>query len=242
MVLKLLLIFICVVSFLAKADDAITLKVFGNHAPPYRIFKEGHASGVYVDTFREICRQLGIQVTFIEAPVARALSALEHGSADLILGANYTPERNLIGEYTQSYFPAEVKTFYLAENSKFDIKVYEDLISHQIVVVNGQKYFDRFDSDKRLKVTKVNSHLQALKLVEAGQYPVTIVPNREGEALIRNNSLKLKKASLSIEGKNSFILISKKSKAIKLKNEISKKLQQLKKNGYVEALYRKYSK
>lgn len=241
MFLKTFFIFICLISFFTKADEAITIKVFGNHAPPYRIFKDGHATGVYVDTFKEICRQLGIQVVFVEAPVARSLLALENGNADVMLGANYTPERSLIGEYTQSYFPAEVKSFYIAQNSKLDLKTYEELANTRIVVVNGQKYFDRFDSDSRLKLTKVNSSFQALKLVEAGQFPVTLMPSREGDALIRNHSLKLKKASLSIEGKNSFILISKKSKALKLKDNISKKLHELNNNGFVETLYRKYS-
>ncbi len=215
------------------------LIVVGNHAPPYRIVQDREFSGIYVDTLKEIAKRIGVRLHFVETPFPRALLMMQGNQADIMLGPNRTPAREAFMIYTEAAFPREDKAFYIPTNAA-DIKSYDDLASLRISVQIGRVYFPRFDQDTGLRKEPVSDYLLGISKVDKGRNDVIIMPEQQGDWLLKQTGIKLKKASYKAEGDLSFITIAKQSGAIKYRKAIEETLQQLKEEGVIQQILERY--
>lgn len=194
-------------------QDIFTVAI--NHAPPYRIIKGKNYSGIYIDIINEVAKEAGIQIRFVELPFKRALEEMKIGKVDIMLGPNKNKERESYMYYLEKYpFPKEAKVFYYL-NKSITIDDYDDLYGKKIEVLRGAKYFDKFDNDTKLIKNPVSNYVQALNKVRTGRSDLVIIPELQGDYLLKENRFQyFNKSKLRIEGNLSFITISKKSKKL----------------------------
>jgi len=218
---------------------AETFIVAVNHAPPYRVIEtvggKKKFSGFYIKVANEMARRANMDLHYIETPFKRALTSLANGSADIMLGPNRTPKRELFMYYLKQALPREKKRFYLRPDAP-DIFRYEDLKNQTVAVLRGAVYFKRFDIDETLPKEKVNSYESGLKMVARDRLNTIIIPELLGDHLIKNMGLDLKKASFSYEGRPSYIAISKQSPLARKKDYLNSILGEMKKDGTFQKL------
>jgi len=223
----------------ATAQSVTVLHVVGNHAPPYRIIEDSKFSGICFDVMKEIGQRIGIPVSFFEQPFKRALYSMEQGSADIMVGPNKTAEREVYMVYTGATVGRASKAFYVHPDS-LPIKRYEDMKGKRVVVHRGKLYFNKFDMDTSLKKVVVDSYVQAINIVSKKRADVVIIPELEGDYLLKEHAMDLKKSPLIIEGNQSYIAISKKSPAIGLQKKIEEAMAQIKSDGTMDEILSRY--
>ncbi|RED53928.1 substrate-binding periplasmic protein [Aestuariispira insulae] len=224
----------------AKAD---TLIVAVNHAPPYRIIS-GYTSkpaysGIYIDIFREVAKRAKITITYKEVPFKRALSMMEAGTADIMLGPNRTPEREAYMIYLDAELPRETKAFYLHPDAP-DIKSYDGLSGFSVYVLRGARYFDPFDQDQAMKKIAVNDYAVALRSLRRHKDRTSIIPEQQGDYLMRELGFPLKKASYHAPGKISYIALSRQSAFLDEKVRFERLLTEMEKSGAIDQIVAQY--
>jgi len=248
------LLFLCVLAALVcwggagqAGQDAETarptLLVVVNGAPPYRIIQhEGGStlfSGYYVDIIREAADRAGVSLLFREVPFLRGLRMMEFGRADMMLGPNRTPERERYMDYLDVALPREAKVFYLRPGLA-DLKGYDDLTGRLIGVLPGALYFPQFDADNTIRRQLIPSYSSGLEMTERSRVDAVIMPELLGAYLVRLKELHLAKASYRIPGRPSYIVISKKSPAVKLKDRLEEALEGMVADGTMDRINTRY--
>ncbi len=222
-----------------SAEAQTVLRVVGNDAPPYRIIQGREFSGIYFDTIREIGKRLGVQIEFTEAPLKRALMMMETGQADVMVGPNKTPEREAFMVFSNAVFPAENKVFYVHPATPC-ITRYEDLQGKNIAVYRGAVYFDQFDQDPTLEKQEVGEYAVAIRRVEAKRNDAAIIPELQGDYLLKQLNITLTKCPYVVAGRPSYITIAKKSPALQLQAQIEAVMTALQADGTFTEILKRY--
>ncbi len=222
-----------------SAQDRMAVRVAGNHAPPYRIFKDGMASGIYIDVMKELAERAAFDVRFIEVPFKRALAMMRYGDADAMLGPNKNEEREAYMDYTNATFQRENKVFYVHPGSG-SISQYRDLIRKTVAVHRGKVYFDRFDNDDSLKKLVVEKYINGINKVAANPGFAIIMPEQEGDWLLKESGVRLEKSPYTVEGNISYITLSRKSQFIQLREKIEEAMREIKKDGTYKKILGRY--
>jgi polar amino acid transport system substrate-binding protein len=228
---------------IALISYAETVIIAINSAPPYRIIEGKKISGIYVEIIKEVFINSEIKIIFKEMPLKRGLESMRNGEVDLILGPNKTEERSEYIYFIEKYpFPKEDKIFYYNEEKNKIVK-YEDLYKKRIGVLRGAVYFKRFDEDKILNKEEVNDYLQGVQKVKGKRNDVIIIPELQGDYLLRESKIDLKKSPFKVEGNFSYIGVSKKSKKIKkIIEQIEEGMKKILDNKKYEEILMKYGK
>ena len=216
-----------------------------NDAPPYRIIERSEAgvrySGIYIDFMKEVAARIGLPIDFKDVPFKRALVMMERGDADFMLGPNRRPEREAYMVYLDVDLARADKVFYVKKDAP-NIAGYGDLVGKQIAVLSGSTYFDRFDEDATLRKVEFGNYVTALRVVQGGRVDAVIIPELLGDHLILEHDFKLKKGSYVVEGRPSFITISRKSSLLDRRKEIEDALKAMKADGTLARIIDTYRK
>jgi polar amino acid transport system substrate-binding protein len=201
-------------SLTGLASAQSTLRVGGNDAPPYRILSSGVPSGLYIDIFNAVAKEAGFNVEYSEMPMARALSSMENGSIDVMLGPNLTADREKFMFFlVEVPFPREDKGIYLKRGTP-------DIASNKKQITNYES---------------------GLKMVDADRLDAVIIPTNQANYLLTPMSLSIYKATLSFQGKASYVAVSKaSSQAMIAAPMLVNALKKLKANGTIEKIISKY--
>jgi len=226
-----------------KAARTAPFIVVVNNAPPFRIIEawggeEGYG-GAYIDMINEIGRRTELPLKFVNVPFIRALHMMQAGKADMMLGPTWSVERSDYMIYLNASFPAEPKVFYLAPNTK-DITRYSDLKGLRIGVLPSARYFDPFNDDKGLTKVPVRRYELGFKMLARNRLDAMIIPERQGEFLLRSFDYSFPSASFRVPGLPSFITISQKSKLLAHKDKIENTMAELNAEGYFQRLMMVY--
>ena len=177
---------------LLQAESRPHLVIVANQAPPYRILDHGQWHGFYFDVFDLLAQRAGITYEVIEAPVARGLTMLQRGSADLMLGPVHTKEREIYMVFTAATFPAERKVFYVKPD-KVKINTWSDLQGLTVSILKGGAYSELFEQDSRIIKDEVSDYLGAIRKVANSRSDAVLMPELQGDALIRSSGVTLGK-------------------------------------------------
>jgi ABC-type amino acid transport substrate-binding protein len=91
----------------AEASDVPQKLIIGTrHAPPFSIKgDDGTWSGMSIDLWREIARDLNLQYEFQEVEIAEMLKGVQDGSLDAAVAAlTITAERERVVDFTQPFY------------------------------------------------------------------------------------------------------------------------------------------
>jgi len=222
------------------AQTVNAIKVVGNHAPPYRIIEGNSFSGIYFDAMKEIGKRIDITIVFKEKPFKRALKLMEYGRADVMLGPNRNPEREAYMVYTEATVGRANKAFYVHPESPL-ITQYDDLKGKRIVTHRGKKYFDKFDNDGSLEKIVANSYAQAIFMISKRRGDAVIMPENGGDYLLMESNIFLIKSPFIVEGKQSYLTISRKSPVIELQTKIEEAMSEIYSDGTMDKILNQYS-
>lgn len=215
------------------------LRVVGSADPPYRVFGADGPSGLYFDLMREAARRLAWPVSFIEVPSARAFKMMENGEADLMLGPLLTPERQRFLSYTQVLLPAEDKVFYGRPDAP-PLRRLADLEGRMIAVHRGKRYGAAFDTLPGLRLQEVNDYRVALDMVALGRVDLAVVPERQGDLLLRQRQLDLRKQALRLEGETAYLVLSRRSPWLARQAQLEHAFQAMRDDGSWQRLVAAY--
>lgn len=237
---QITIIFIFFTQFLF-AENIVNVAI--NHAPPYRIIDKNYYSGVYVDILKEACKVANIKIKFVELPFIRSLEEMKLGKVDIMLGPNKSKERELYMYFIDEFpFPKESKAFYYTKSDNI-INKYDDLYGKKIEVLRGAKYFSKFDSDTKLQKNEITDYYQAFEKIKYGRSDIVIIPELQGDYLLKEKRLILFKSPYLVEGNPSFIAISRNSKNYNfLKDKLYLGLKKINENGDYKKILKKYVK
>lgn len=221
--------------------SAASYQVVVNHAPPYRIIDQGNFSGIYIDILKAAALESGIELEFKNVPFKRALLEMQTGRADIMLGPNKTPERERFMHYINAApLPRENKAFY-ASKAEQCINNYEELYGKTVEVLMGAAYFDRFDQDPKIPRSKTRNYNSAMKKVAIGRSDLLIMPERQGDMLNQKEQFNLVKCAFKVNGKLSYITVSKQSKDNNLLERLTNALLAIEKKQIPEKIAEQYS-
>jgi polar amino acid transport system substrate-binding protein len=224
---------------LPLAASERTLLVVGEHAPPFRIFQGEDCSGIYCDTMSELARRIGVKLRFFEAPSLRALAMMQFGKADIMLGPNRTAARERYLDYLDATFPPVRKAIFLRPDSP-PIDGYADLDGRLVSMEAGKRYMSSLPGEPNYRIDLVADAATALRKLAAGRSDAAVMPELEGDLFIRQYGLALVKASYFIEGRPSYIVMSKKSANTDLEASIQRALGEMRGDGSLQRIAERY--
>lgn len=214
-----------------------------NDAPPYRIIGSANGaatySGIYVDVLREVAATTGLALEFVELPFARGFRVMQEGEADIMLGPNRSPDREVYLQYLEPPLPQEPKVF-LQAASAAPIRDYDDLAGRRIAVLRGASYFDRFDTDIALSKTPLDDYTAGLRLVAIGRLDAVVIPELQALWLLRETGFPLRAAPYRVPGRPSYIAVSRRSPLVQRAAEFEAALRQLMDGGGIKRILQRY--
>lgn len=219
--------------------SALTVVVGVDHSPPYRILDSGRKTGLYLEIFEEIADRLGWQVRYREAPFRRVLLMMQRGEVDIMLGPLQTGPRQEFMTFVAPAFPPERRLFfYLAEQDR--ITRYDDLYGRTLGVLEGARYFTRFDQDADLIKEPAASYENLMRMMDKGRVDVVVAPELVGLHTIRKLGLAAKVSPFFVPGERSWIAVSDQSPALQYADDIRAALKLIEREGIKENIVLKY--
>jgi len=235
------LLALCTLAAQAQTPAALPpeLRIVGSADPPYRIFGPGAPRGLYFDLMTEAARRLAWRLSFAEVPSARAFKMMEQGEADLMLGPLMTADRMRFLKYCEVQLPSEDKAFYALSDAA-PVHRLSDLDGRSIAVHRGKRYGAAFDERSGPLRQEVNDYRVALEMVARGRLELAIVPERQGDLLVRQHGFPLHKQALRLVGETPYVVIALRSPWLSRQTELERVFKQMREDGSWQRIVRSY--
>lgn len=221
------------------SDSPLTVTVGVDHSPPYRIVDSERRSGLYLDIFNEMADRLGWQVVYEEVPFRRILLLMREGEVDVMLGPVKTDDRQDFMAYVAPAFPPERRLFFYRDEED-RIGQYRHLYGKLVGVLDGARYFERFDQDKKLDKQPAPRYENLMLMLEKGRVDVVVAPEFAGVATAKDLAVQAKISPFSVPGERSWITVSKKSPVLAYADEIVEAFEEIEREGVMDRLVLKY--
>lgn len=221
-------------------QSPLTVTVGVDHSPPYRIVGDDRPSGLYLEIFNEVADRLGWQVEYEPVPFRRLLLLMREGKVDVMLGPRRTDAREDYMAYVTPAFPSERRLFFYmdAENR---ITRYQDLYGKAIGVLEGARYFPRFDEDEQLQKEAGPRYRNLMMMLEKGRVDVVVAPELAGRMAARGLQEQPHVSPFTVPGQQGWIAISRQSSLVEHVDELGEAVAQVQDDGVMQRLVQKYS-
>lgn len=139
---------------LACAEGNSLQIVFVNWEP-YGFLKDGKPAGFEIDTFAAVIKRMNIKAEFLERPWNRCLYMVENGSADAVISALKTAERQEYMYYPEEFISISETALFVKNDSNISFNgSFGDIKEYVIGVTDGFSYGPAFDQADFLKKDK----------------------------------------------------------------------------------------
>ncbi|ALP43128.1 substrate-binding periplasmic protein [Aeromonas schubertii] len=209
--------------------------------PPFRMMQEGQFRGLDVDILEAMAERAGVEVTIRRYPWGRALSFMQSGKVDLMMGLARTPERERYIDYLEpSYYQCR-PAFYGPPEVALRVRRYEDLRPLELGYVLKSAYFEPFDSDPALHRHGVPTEQQLLGMVERGHLDLLIGTDCQVDYALAQSPARLVKAPWQPEARvNLYVGISRAAGRQTQGVALANALASMVKDGTIERLATAY--
>jgi polar amino acid transport system substrate-binding protein len=225
------------------AEQETIVFVYENY-PPYEYMDNGVNKGIDIDIIREVCKQIGIVPEFKEYPWKRALKYVEVGKVDAIFSLFKTPERTKFLYYPTTSVNTEKTSLFTLKENNYKVNKLSDLKEKIIGVVAEYSYGREFDTCEWIKKDIAFSVELQLEKQSAGRTDFSVVNELVGIHIIKKLKLgnKIKKLDYTVGETPLYVAFSKAKgkKAQELSDKFSAILSQLKEEGILEKITKKY--
>lgn len=211
--------------------------------PPYDMSDKTYVSGINIELFREIAKELNLEIKYSPAPWKRLLAMMKSGKIDIIGTASKNSEREKFMNYLEPPYMYGKKVFYLNKKEKVIIDKFTDLHNLKVGLIRGSKHYDKFDKDNKLIRKEVSNEKLYMRMLAANRIDTFIGTETIMDFLIQKNGFagKFSKAKYNYPGTPGFFCLSKKSKHANKLSKMNKILKKLIANGTVKKITKKYT-
>ncbi|MFH1851391.1 MAG: transporter substrate-binding domain-containing protein [Candidatus Neomarinimicrobiota bacterium] len=216
-----------------------TIQVRGHYNyPPYEFLDDtGNATGFNVEVIQAVAKIMGLEINLELGPWEEITTALESGTIDALIGVYYSPERAEKFDFTIPYETVSYSLFVRKESSMSQL---DDLHDKAIVLVQGGSSIN-FINNRNLTqaIYQVASSVDALRLLSAGNYDCSIVPEVQGQYFVRRYGLQnLKAVGPNLLPRNLSFAVAKGNPELLL--ALNQGLRIIKNSGQFDQLHRKW--
>lgn len=155
---------------------------------PYTFLDEsGRPRGHDVDLIRQIARRANLELEFEFTPWAEALSNLEQGKTDVVLGILFTDQRSLIYDFT---IPHDIEFYSIFVRRNSDISNLEDLQGKESIALKGDASIENFLKPQGLfnEAVYADSLPDALQMLIEGHHDFVVAPHTLGMHVLENTA------------------------------------------------------
>lgn len=238
----LLLILNLVLALPTQANDKV-IRFSVSAFPPFTIVKDKHVSGIDIDILQQLAKTIGHEILLIQCPWKRCLKLMEQGQIDMMATALYTQERAQYMEYIRPEYVRTAIAFYSAIKNKIQINQYDDLLSLTVGRELGSANFEPFNSDIRIIKKDFMEQTQLLHLLMAERIDVVVGGRVSMNYMIEQNDYGnniIQQPYLHM-GAKAYFTVSKKSKLMQFINPLTREMQTLQDNGFLNTVIDKVS-
>lgn len=219
----------------AKKAGVLTVGTSAAYAP-FEFRQGGELVGFDIDLGQEMAKRMGLEIKWVEIDFKGIIAALKSGRVDMLITAmTKTPERAKQIDFSEPYFDAGIVAA-VPEGSK--IKKPEDLEGMIVGVqlgTSGERYV-RNNLSGLKEIKTYDTILLALKDLEAGRVQAVVNP---GPA-IRYNARSLKNIQVTDPWVSRSVGINTRKEDKDLMQTVNKHLTELKNEGFLKALEKKW--
>jgi len=220
------------------AQPIITIKVGADQAyPPYEYLHNGLPAGFNIELIQAAAEAMGMQVEFTLGPWSDIRNKVLTGELDALAGFTYSPSRDLQYDFT---VPHTKLTFDIFSRPDSGIAAVEDLAGKTVIVQAGGIMDDYLaEQDLPVNVIRVNDPLEALILINSGQYDAALLNKLQGLYFIDEMNLRnVEPAGVTLLSLNYSFAVREGNTA--LVQSLNAGLDILKQNGTYDALVEKH--
>lgn len=208
-----------------------------NH-PPELFFDDGKCLGVIPELVDDIFRELGHEITWLEAPWGRSYREAKKGTVDILIRHSMNPSREPFLRAIPYGYNIRNLAFYMSPTLSADITSYADLAKLNVGAVRGAYYSPRFSNLDPLAMTLVGQSEQLLAMLERGRIDVVVTSETQWEGLFEG---RFKKATLVDSFENVYyISIAKNAKANAIYDDVARTMLEYRKSGKINRYFEKY--
>lgn len=209
--------------------------------PPFE-FKEGDSIvGVDVEIAQKIAEKIGVPLEITDIAFASVVPSVQSGKAEFgASGMTITEARLKNVDFSDPYFTSTQVIIVGAESA---VTGREDLNGKIVGVqtgTTGDSYCTNEDGKSDVQISEVkryNKGMDAVSDLIAGRLDAVVIDKNTAEALAANNSGKVKVLDEAMTEENYAICVAKGSALVEVINEV---LAEIKENGELEAIFKKY--
>lgn len=232
-----------IISVLFKPAFATTneLKVAVFIEPPYVDLVANQLVGENIDIIKLLAHSIGLKPVLMRCPFVRCLAMIKNGKADMILGLGKSSarEKDLIFLSTPHSVQQEPLRFFTLKEKNITIKNLSSLESLLVGTLRGAVYFPLFDENKNINKIELTSREQMVNMLLRGRIDTFL--EREETVLPLLSTAEYQKKVMIADFTynktiNSYVALSKHSKAKQYAEALSKVLAKAVSDGTIEKI------
>lgn len=214
--------------------------------PPFEYIEEDVATGMNIEILVEACRRLNVKPKFRQLPWKRALRNVKFGDADAIFSLFKTRERMKYYNYPDEHMNAVNMILITNSDNKISVKDLKDLRGKRVGVYLGSSYGEEFDNSDWITKDWISNNESLLRKQAAGRTDVSVVDERVAKYWSKKLDLEdefriLKYVVTTNPTYVAFSKIKAKKSGADWAPKFSETLKDMKKDGFVTGLQKKYS-
>ncbi|MDV7339176.1 transporter substrate-binding domain-containing protein [Terasakiella sp. A23] len=247
----ILLVFLFVFAALPSHAGADTrpIKAVTFEFPPYEYTDgDGNAAGLAVETVKEICQRLKLDIEIEVLPWARALKDVEMGASDLIFTAYFTEERAEFLRYVNEVImPQEVAVFVYKNSS---LRSFHDVLQTGDLKIGVRRKISYGPMMDRLihsggfsDIWEASDDINLLRLLAHQRVDLVPLNRLVARTLMHSNGLdyQIRELKPLVQSVPSYIAFSKHSEMVYLARQFEKEIRRIKADGTYQRIFRKWS-
>lgn len=224
------------------AKKEITVYTNSGYKPYEMVDSEGNLYGFDIDVMNEAAKIAGYTVKWQDVDFDGIVPSVKQGKADIgIAGITYTEERAKQVDFSEVYYAGEDSQNYLLTMKDSDMEKTEDIKDKKIGTQMGtiqETILNGLQEKYNLKLDKRKSYSDLVLEMKKGVVDGMVVEKAVAEELAQDNKdLKFFKFTEGAELAGNAMIFKKDSA---LKEEFNKAIKEMKDNGKMDELVKKY--
>jgi ABC-type amino acid transport substrate-binding protein len=209
--------------------------------PPYIDLVANKLVGENIDIINLLAKSIGLKPVFLQCPPVRCLTLVKQGQADMLLGLSKSPsrEKDLIFLNPPYLLQHQPLRFFTLKERNLRIDSFSDLSPLLVGTLRGAMYFPLFDKSRDIKKVAFTSRKQLVNMLLKGRIDTFL--EREESVLPFLSTTEYQNRFTMADYQynktiNSYIVLSRHSKAKRFANKLSQVLAKALSDGTIERI------
>ncbi len=171
----------------ASAEGKVLRVAFDKALPPFSSTDEnGDSSGFTIDLIKAIANQYGFELEYVPLEWEDAVTYLQNGKVDVVIGMKYTSRYDRIFDFSESFFTmSEVLLVPRQDNEIFTLNQLKEKV---VAVQRGNTGIDLLESVRRVKMLVSFNQRDALENLVLGRADAFIGNRWTAEYILREKN------------------------------------------------------